>query len=137
MTMAIPDVTAQLTGNLEAIRQDLRERAFIGDDAELWSYIDSAEKLAGMQAAELASLKGQIDRLARFIIKEIPGEPSKNEGAIECAIRIMKTAKKEKAKLAGKFWKTKPAFWDKWTIERQLGYKAALSDLGIEPESGI
>lgn len=32
----------------------------------------------------------QIDDLARFIMAEIPGEPSRDEGAVECAIRIMK-----------------------------------------------
>lgn len=31
----------------------------------------------------------QIDCLAEFIMKNIEGEPSKSEGAIECAIRLL------------------------------------------------
>lgn len=39
--------------------------------------------------------KGQIAKLASFIMNEIEGEPSQNEGAGDCAIRIIKTMKKE------------------------------------------
>lgn len=35
------------------------------------------------------TLQQQIDRLARFIMAKIPGEPSRSEGAVDCAIRIM------------------------------------------------
>lgn len=35
----------------------------------------------------------QIDRLASFIMNEVDGEPSEDEGAIDCAIRIMKNFK--------------------------------------------
>jgi len=35
----------------------------------------------------------QIDQLANFIMAEVDGEPSENEGAVECAIRIMKEQK--------------------------------------------
>ena len=31
----------------------------------------------------------QIDCLAEFIMKNIEGEPSKSEGAVECAIRLL------------------------------------------------
>ena len=31
----------------------------------------------------------QVERLAKFILDRIPGEPSRSEGAIDCAIRIM------------------------------------------------
>lgn len=39
------------------------------------------------------ALESQIDRLAKFIMAEIPGEPSRDEGAVDCAIRIMREAK--------------------------------------------
>lgn len=94
MKIEIPKITAQLAGNLEAIRQDLLERAFIGDDAEVWGYLKSAQSLAGMQAAEIAFLQSQIDSLATFIIRDIPGEPSRNEGAVETAIRLLKKWKR-------------------------------------------
>ena len=32
----------------------------------------------------------QIDRLAKFIMAEVEGEPSRSEGAVETAIRIIK-----------------------------------------------
>jgi len=41
----------------------------------------------------------QIKKLADFISHEIPGEPSKSEGAVECAIRLLRdlVAKKQEA----------------------------------------
>lgn len=35
-------------------------------------------------------LEAQIDRLARFIMEDFPGEPSRSEGAVDCAIRLLK-----------------------------------------------
>jgi hypothetical protein len=32
----------------------------------------------------------QIGRLATFIMNEIPGEPSRSEGAVDCAIRLLR-----------------------------------------------
>jgi hypothetical protein len=34
----------------------------------------------------------QIDRLATFIMDEVPGEPSQSQGAVDTAIRIIRTA---------------------------------------------
>ena len=39
----------------------------------------------------VAHLQGQLNKLATFIMMEVDGEPSKDEGAIDCAIRIIKT----------------------------------------------
>lgn len=36
------------------------------------------------------TLQSQVKRLAEFIMAEVPGEPSQNEGAIDCAIRIIR-----------------------------------------------
>jgi hypothetical protein len=38
------------------------------------------------------TLEAQIDRLANFIIAEVPGEPSQSEGAVDTAIRWMRSA---------------------------------------------
>ena len=38
----------------------------------------------------MSTSKEQINELANFIMAEIEGEPSQDEGAVECAIRIMK-----------------------------------------------
>ena len=34
--------------------------------------------------------KSEIEVLAKYIIAEIPGEPSRNEGAGTCAVRLLK-----------------------------------------------
>ena len=39
----------------------------------------------------------QIDTLANFIMREIEGEPSQSEGAVDCAIRVMRQYRDEKA----------------------------------------
>ncbi len=39
--------------------------------------------------AEKDRLSEQIDRLAQFIMRNIPGEPSQDEGAVDCAIRLL------------------------------------------------
>lgn len=33
-----------------------------------------------------------VERLAGFVLAEIPGEPSENEGAVDCAIRLLRRA---------------------------------------------
>jgi hypothetical protein len=38
------------------------------------------------------SAEVQIDRLAKFIMNEIPGEPSQSEGAVDTAIRLLREA---------------------------------------------
>lgn len=45
------------------------------------------------------TLREQIDELANFIMAKIDGEPSRNEGAVECAIRIMKEQRDRIAEL--------------------------------------
>ena len=39
------------------------------------------------------TLSQQVEELAKFIYFNIPGEPSASEGAIECAMRIMRAQK--------------------------------------------
>ena len=34
----------------------------------------------------------QIEKLANFIMAKVPGEPSQSEGAVDCAIRIIKSS---------------------------------------------
>ncbi len=42
-------------------------------------------------------LSDQVDRLAKFIMAEVPGEPSESEGAVDCAIRLLRNAYTETA----------------------------------------
>jgi hypothetical protein len=44
-------------------------------------------------------LGAQIDALARYIMEHVPGEPSQDEGAVDCAIRIMRTQAEKIARL--------------------------------------
>ena len=48
----------------------------------------------GIRADEksLEPIKKQIERLASYIGSEIPGEPSRNEGAVDTAIRLLRNA---------------------------------------------
>jgi hypothetical protein len=40
--------------------------------------------------AERGELHAEVERLASFIMDEIPGEPSQSEGAVDCAIRLLR-----------------------------------------------
>lgn len=57
-------------------------------ERELYSMSDKIDDLR----EDLELFHKEIDKLADFIMDEIPGEPSENEGAIECAIRLLKSA---------------------------------------------
>ena len=50
---------------------------------------------ADQQEQKVAHLDEQIKRLADFIMAEIPGEPSQDEGAVDCAIRLLREHAKE------------------------------------------
>lgn len=50
--------------------------------------VDDAARLA-----ENESLESQVNRLATFIMENIPGEPSQNQGAIDTAIRLLAAAR--------------------------------------------
>ena len=39
------------------------------------------------------TLESQVDRLAKFILAEIDGEPSQSEGAVDTAIRLLRERK--------------------------------------------
>lgn len=53
---------------------------------------DRLEESAGFLAA-------QIDKLAHFIVDEVPGEPSESEGAVDTAIRLIRHRKRLQQKL--------------------------------------
>ena len=44
------------------------------------------------------SLESQIDRLAKFIMNNVPGEPSQSQGAVDTAIRLL-SAMRTKAEI--------------------------------------
>ena len=48
------------------------------------------------------NLKSQVTRLANFIMAEVPGEPSQNQGAIDTAIRVLRRLREERSDLARK-----------------------------------
>ena len=56
-----------------------------------------------LHASEAAhSAKNQIDKLADFIMNEVDGEPSQNEGAGDCAARIIRELRAEVERLKQK-----------------------------------
>jgi len=54
-----------------------------------------AEQVEELIDRDRADLKGQIDDLASYIMDHVPGEPSQNEGAVYCAIRVMEKQAEE------------------------------------------
>jgi len=44
----------------------------------------------------------EIDKLAKFILSEVPGEPSANQSAVDTAIRIIRTYQKAYGRLPKK-----------------------------------
>ena len=42
------------------------------------------------KSADGESLISQIERLSNFIMQEIPGEPSRDQGAVDTAIRLLR-----------------------------------------------
>ena len=78
--------------------KSLMDKAFAYSDAEIERLRKENDSLGfhnNKKTIELAALKKQVEDLANFIMNNIPQEPSKNEGAIECAIRIIQTQKKK------------------------------------------
>jgi hypothetical protein len=74
----------------ERIMTEARERA-----AQAWcdkatSHLVMEPDLAEAFARRLAPLLNEIDKLGNFIMREIPGEPSQNEGAADTAIRLLR-----------------------------------------------
>ncbi len=49
------------------------------------------------QTAETKRLAKQIQTLADFIMREIPGEPSQDQGAVDTAIRLLRAAYQPKS----------------------------------------
>ena len=54
-------------------------RFFSRDGGKTWWGLDDDKKTPGEQ----------IDKLAKFIMENIPGEPSESEGAVDTAIRLL------------------------------------------------
>lgn len=68
--------------------------AMFGDRNDLLSEVDAL-------TAERDRLAAQIDKLANHILEHVPGEPSVNEGAVDCSIRVMDRLAAELAELRG------------------------------------
>ena len=59
---------------------------------------DDGEDVNGLEE-KVDTAEEQIDRLANFIMSEVPGEPSQSEGAVDCAIRIIRRAVEERKEI--------------------------------------
>lgn len=56
----------------------------------MWSVISRWVYRYRMWGTHNESLDSQVDRLANYIMNNIPGEPSQNQGAIDTAIRLLR-----------------------------------------------
>ena len=79
-------VIMQLKDELAALKKQVEDW-----DRDKATWIQLVEEKGG----QINNFKKQVEDLANFIMNNIPQEPSKNEGAIECAIRIIQTQKKK------------------------------------------
>jgi len=50
-----------------------------------------------MKKGKDGTAEEQVERLAKFIMDEVPGEPSRSEGAVDTAIRIIKQLMADKS----------------------------------------
>ena len=66
-----------------------------GSAAKKWLATDAAQRRT------IEQRDGQIEKLAAFILAHVPGEPSKSEGAVDTAIRIIEQQAQEIARLEG------------------------------------
>ena len=58
------------------------------------------EQAARERLEQVRNAEREIERLSKFILENVPGEPSESEGAVDCAIRIMKKLLSERRRLS-------------------------------------
>lgn len=75
----------RLRGQFEGIMRRIKEGSTEVAFAAFANFCDLEHEQGGKEAT---------CKLAEFIIREIPGEPSRSEGAVECAIRIIREQQK-------------------------------------------
>lgn len=63
-----------------------------GGEYSWWSRLAEILSALAEPAGEAEPLSAQIERLASFIMEHVPGEPSQSEGAVDCAIRIIRNS---------------------------------------------
>lgn len=59
------------------------------DPASVDDWTNDQRREEATAAIAAMSEREQINKLAEFIMHKVPGEPSKDEGAVDCAIRII------------------------------------------------
>ncbi|KPK19754.1 MAG: hypothetical protein AMJ70_08510, partial [Dehalococcoidia bacterium SG8_51_3] len=79
--------------------QRLADLLEVDDEIEVINICDKHEIENECPYCALDEAREQIDKLANFIIDEVDGEPSQSEGAIDCAIRIIKAERQELKRL--------------------------------------
>ncbi len=60
----------------------------------VWPTMETLQNFKPWNKGASESLDSQVDRLAKFIMSSIDGEPSQDEGAIDCAIRLLRESVK-------------------------------------------
>lgn len=93
--LAQVEILQSKVAGLEKVVDELMDVA--GSRGEELQRLRGNEKLLLLSIRDTARERGikegladQIDRLARFIVTTIPGEPSRSEGAVDTAIRLLR-----------------------------------------------
>lgn len=91
-----PETAYELT-RTQRLRVVLREA--VAALSQSGTHVELQDQLGeALRLAEACDPDAQIDKLATFIIDEVPGEPSQSQGAVDTAIRWMRTKLEGKRK---------------------------------------
>lgn len=75
--------------NLEWLKEKVR--GIVRQEGDKYSYIHIQAVLQLIDQLDKPEADGQLDKLANFIMSEVEGEPSQNQGVVDAAIRIIKS----------------------------------------------
>lgn len=82
------------------VRPDLGSIFMLGDGRAVEVSMQDLQRwIQGGFLVRVDSARTQIERLATFIMDEVPGEPSQDQGAIDTAIRIIRTLMAERGQV--------------------------------------
>lgn len=84
--------------------------------------------------ARAEDLHEQVDTLAKFIMAEVPGEPSQSQGAVDTAIRIIREKQKRIATLEAD-WRARALAAERELYLRESEHGNALGDMRRERDA--
>lgn len=116
---ALEDVYSQAAGDILDLYPELESGA--PDDLTIPEELAAVRDLVTDQVKAMA----QVNRLAEHIMFRVPGEPSKSEGAIDCAIRLLSDIRDVWHEGSGSFYRA--------AVIKPISRQEAFGDLHPEP----